>query len=205
MYVFLRKNLGKKNCELSEEQITQITELIVNPRETEESKIFPNKAFGYYKVTVERPLKLKDIEPDKVYSSKEIKEIVATGKVDEDGIPIIKKIHKQGNPDPLHGLFERVIGGKMVLVEYESDPSLRDTEQIPLLEDGGIEAFFQREVLPYTKGAWIDDTKTQIGYEISFTRHFYKPVQMRTLDEIIADIKKIEAETDGLLNEIIKE
>jgi type I restriction enzyme M protein len=204
MYVSLRKNLGKKNCELSEEQIMQITDLILNPRETEQSKIFPNKAFGYYKVTVEKPLKLKGINPDKVYSSKEIKEMVASGETDENGIPVIKKIHKQGNPDPLHGLFDRIISGKKVLVEYEADTSLRDTEQIPLLEDGGIEAFFKREVLPYAPGAWIDDSKTHIGYEISFTRYFYKPVQMRRLDEIVADIKALEKETDGLLNEILK-
>lgn len=204
IYIPLRKNLGKKNCELSEEQIMQITDLIVNPSETEQSKIFPNEAFGYYKVTVERPLKLKEIEPDKVYSSKEIKEMVAAGKIDESGMPIIKKIHKQGSPDPLHGLFEKIIAGKRVLVEYESDTSLRDTEQIPLVEEGGIEAFFKREVLPYAPGAWIDDTKTQIGYEISFTRYFYKPIQMRTLEEIVADIRKIENETDGLLKEIIE-
>jgi len=72
-----------------------------------------------------------------------------------------------------------------------------------LLEEGGIEAFFNREVLPYSPGAWIDETKTQTGYEISFTRYFYKPVQMRSLDEIVADIRKIEAETDGLMNEIL--
>jgi len=58
-------------------------------------------------------------------------------------------------------------------------------------------------VLPYAPDAWIDETKTQIGYEISFTRYFYKPAVMRTLDEIIADIRKTEAETDGLLGEIL--
>lgn len=203
MYVPLRKNLGKKNCELSEEQISEITNLIVNPVENEVSKIFPNEAFGYYKVTVEKPLRLKDIDPEKAYGSKEIKEMVANGKYDESGIPVIRKIHKHGNPDALHGLFEREIGGKKVIVEYEPDSNLRDTEQIPLLEEGGIETFFNREVLPYSPGAWIDETKTQIGYEISFTRYFYKPVQMRSLDEIVADIRKIEAETDGLLEEII--
>lgn len=203
MYVPLRKNLGKKNCELSEEQINQITELIINPVENEVSKIFPNEAFGYYKVTVEKPLRLKDIDPDRTYSSKEIKELIAAGKYDESGIPVIRKIHKHGTADPLHGLFEREIGGKKVIVEYEPDSNLRDTEQIPLQEQGGIEAFFTREVLPYSPGAWIDDTKTQIGYEISFTRYFYKPVQMRSLEEIIADIRKIEAETEGLLKEII--
>jgi type I restriction enzyme M protein len=203
MFVPLRKNLGKKNCEISEEQVSKITDLIVHPVETEESKIFPNQTFGYYKLTVERPLKLTGIDPDKIYSSKEIKEMVAAGRSNEDGIPVIKKIHKHGIPDPLHGLFEKMIDGKTAVVEYEPDPGLRDTEQVPLPEEGGIEAFFKREVLPYAPGAWIDNSKTQTGYEISFTRYFYKPVQMRTLEEIVADIKKIETETDGLLTEII--
>ena len=205
MYVSLRKNLGKKNCEFSEDQILTITDLIVNPRETENSKIFPNEAFGYYKVTVERPLKLKDIEPDKVYGTKEIKEMIAAGRVDENGIPVIRKIHKHETPDSGHGLFERIIAGKKVVVEYEPDSNLRDSEQIPLLEEGGIETFFNREVLPYAPGAWIDKSKIQVGYEISFTKYFYKPVQMRSLDDIVADIRKIEAETDGLLSEIIND
>ena len=91
------------------------------------------------------------------------------------------------------------------MVEYEPDTNLRDTEQVPLLEDGGIEAFFKREVLPYVGDAWVDESKNQIGYEISFTRYFYKPAQMRTLEEIMADIRDIEKETDGLLNEIVED
>ena len=200
-----RKNLGKKNCEFSEEQIMQIADLVIKPRVTEQSKIFPNMAFGYSKVTVERPLKLKGIDPDTVYSAKEIKSFIAEGRVDESGERAIKKMHKSGKPDPLHGMFERTIAGKKCLVEYETDASLRDTEQVPLLEEGGIEAFFTREVLPYVPDAWIDDTKTQIGYEISFTRYFYKPVEMRAMEEIMADIRAIEKETDGLLNESVGE
>jgi type I restriction enzyme M protein len=83
------------------------------------------------------------------------------------------------------------------------DKDLRDTEQIPLTYEGGIEKFFQDEVLPYAPDAWIDYSKTQIGYEISFTKYFYKPVQLRSLDEIVADIKALEAETEGLFHEII--
>jgi type I restriction enzyme M protein len=88
-------------------------------------------------------------------------------------------------------------------VKCEPDSDLRDTEQVPLLEEGGIEAFIGREVLPYTPDAWIDDSKTEIGYEISFTRHFYKPQPLRTLDEIRADILNLEKETEGLLGEIL--
>ena len=95
--------------------------------------------------------------------------------------------------------------GKVCVVEYEPDTGLRDSEQVGLLEEGGIEAFFRREVLPYAPEAWIDETKTQIGYEISFTRHFYKPAPMRTLEEIRADIYALEQETDGLLEQIVGE
>lgn len=90
-------------------------------------------------------------------------------------------------------------------MEYESDPDLRDTEQIPLLEDGGIEGFFAREVLPYVPDAWIDEGKTRIGYEISFNRYFYKPEPLRTLADIRADIEALERETDGLLEQILVE
>ena len=68
----------------------------------------------------------------------------------------------------------------------------------------GIEAFIRREVLPYTHDAWIDESATKIGYEIAFTRHFYKPQPLRTLDEISADILALEKETEGLLGEIVK-
>lgn len=205
LYIPLRKNLGKKNCEFSTGQINQIVDLVVKPRETEHSKIFPNQTFGYYKITVERPLRAKEIDPDRVYSKKEIKTLIEEGKIDENAFPIIKKIHPKTKPDPIYGLYEKVIAGKKCVVEYESDSNLRDSEQVPLLEDGGIEAFFNREVLAYLPDAWIDQNKTQIGYEISFTRYFYKPVEMRTMKEILKDIKSLEKETDGLLNEIVGE
>ncbi len=95
------------------------------------------------------------------------------------------------------------MAGEQMVVEYEPDPELRDTEQVPLLEDGGIEGFFRREVLPHVLDAWIDDSATRIGYEISFTRYFYKPQRLRTLDEIKAEIYALEAESEGLLEQIL--
>jgi type I restriction enzyme M protein len=74
-----------------------------------------------------------------------------------------------------------------------------------LLEEGGIDAFVRREVLPYVPDAWIDQDATKIGYELSFTRYFYKPVPRRTLGEIRADIDTLEKETEGLLGEILVE
>ena len=89
------------------------------------------------------------------------------------------------------------------MVEYEPDTDLRDTEQVPLLEQGGVEAFLRREVLPYAADAWHVPGSVKIGYEISFTRYFYKPPPMRSLEEIRTDILALEQETDGLLEEII--
>jgi len=103
----------------------------------------------------------------------------------------------------LHGLFEAEIGVKPCVVEYEPDSELRDTEQVPLLEEGGVEAFFRREVLPHVPDAWVDATSERIGYEISFTRYFHKPEPLRTLQEIRADIEALERETDGLLAKIL--
>ena len=124
----------------------------------------------------------------------------------ESAPPVIAKVHKPGKatPDPLHGRFEETIDGKRCVVEFEPDSDLRDSEQIPLLEEGGIETFLKRDVIPYTPDAWVDDSKTQIGYEVSFTRHFYKPQQLRTLDEIAADIVATEKEAEGLLEGLVK-
>ena len=258
-FVPLRRNLGKKNCEFSEEHIRDICDLVVNPRETEKSKIFPNEAFGYWKVTVDRPLRLvidlsaarldrfektcimvkeeplaklvrrvvkamgvgphldwgvfmdtcdADAEKHGVKLTAKRRKLLQSELCDtsEEAMPVLKKVHKKGTkPDPIHGLFEAKVNGKPCVVEYEPDTALRDSEQVPLLEDGGIEAFFRREVLPFTPDAWIDQDKTAVGYEISFTRHFYRPAPMRTLDEIKADIYALEQETEGLLEQIVGE
>jgi type I restriction enzyme M protein len=321
----LRKNMGKKNCELTAEDIQRICDTFLAFEEAPQSKIFPNAAFGYWKVKVERPLRLhsqlsrkaietlrfasgdeeiraalydelgedlfdhpaavrKQLEllvndwgksdaededdegdggsakkalPDKkkkkllnadtwrrdaalVETAGRLRETLGDGLYEdhnlfldrvkdalktlglkpsaadlklivkavswraEDAPPVIRKIHKPGKiqPDPLRGLFARQVDGKPRVVEYEPDSELRDFEQIPLLEEGGIEAFIRREVLPYTPDAWIVEADTKIGYEISFTRHFYEPPQLRTLAEISADILALEEETEGLLNEI---
>ena len=200
----LRKNLGRKNCELSEDDIRRICDTFLAFEETRHSKIFPNEAFGYWKVTVERPLRLKGVTPDRAYKATEIKRLKETHERGEEAPPVIRKVHKKGTkPDPLHGLFATALTGKPAVVEYEPDGELRDTEQIPLLNDGGIDGFLRREVLPYAPDAWSNPDNVKIGYEISFTRHFYKPQPMRTLEEIRTDILALEKESEGLLDEII--
>jgi len=206
-YVPLRKNLGKKNCQLSEQHIQDICNLVIEFNPSEQSKIFSNEAFGYQKITVERPLRFRGIDPEREYKAKEIKELKVNNKTDENGIPVIKKIHPKGKVEanPLYGIYEVEIKGKKVCVEYEPDTDLRDTEQVPLLEEGGIEGFLNREVLPYVPDAWIVPSKTQLGYEISFTKHFYKPAQLRMLEEIQKDIFALEEETEGILEDIVEE
>ena len=257
----LRKNLGKKNCVLGPDDIKRICDAFLSKEESEQSKIFANDAFGYWRVTVERPLRLKvelsasvlrrfekgcteaaeeplvgvvegvasrlgegphydfnrfleEIQSmaDKLgirMTSKRQKLLMAElGVKDARAEPIVNKVAKlkagtESEVSPLFGRYHRNIGGKPAIVEYEPDTDLRDTEQVPFLEDGGIEAFFRREVLPHASDAWIDASKTVVGYEISFTRHFYKPQPLRTLQEIEADIRALEQETEGLLEDVL--
>ena len=200
----LRKNLGNKNCEIGDDDIARICDTFDAFEETEQSRIFDNAAFGYWKVTVERPLRIDGADANRVYKAAEIKALRETGKRSEDAPPVLRKIHKRGiKADPLRGLFATNVNGRPAVVVYEPDTGLRDTEQIPLQEDGGIEAFLRREVLPYAADAWYQADSVKVGYEISFTRYFYKPKPMRTLAEIRADILALEQKTEGLLSEIL--
>jgi len=167
----LRKSLGKKNCELGEDDIAHVCDLFLQFKETEESKIFDNDALGYWKVTVERPLRLEGADPNRVYWPAEITALKESGKRSDNAPPIIRRIHKQGTEaSPLHGLCSVEVDGNPMVVEYEPDPDLRDTEQIPLQEERGIDAFLRREVLPYAADAWYRPGSVKVGYEISFNR-----------------------------------
>ena len=289
IYKPLRKNLGDKNCELTNTQIEEITKIYLNFEETEISKIFNNQDFGYRKIITERPLRLRSQFTDeaiaslrfhkaisdeaqfvfkkygdKVYqnlkvvkqeilnwlekeeiklsaqnknnlfevkvwkaqdelrktalslkqeigeaeyydfnifkqnviktlkslnidlSQSELKLILdAVSTKDEEAEPVIKKTEKDGP------------------IIYEADSELRDSENVPLDED--IEEYFAREVLQYVSDAWIDYSKTKIGYSISFTRYFYSYVPPRSLEEIATDIEKLQSETEGLLEEFLND
>ena len=253
----LRKNLGKKNCELGEKDIERICKTFLDFEESEESRIFDNEAFGYWKVTVERPLRLAVelseerrklffdacIKADEIALGEAVHGVgkrlgagrqydfnrfleelkaemsrhgvkmtakrkrllqVVLAERDETAEPMVKKVNRRGaTPSPIQGLFEIGKGGHGRVVEYEPDTELRDTEQVPLQEKNGIEGFLQREVLPYAPDAWYVPGSVKTGYEISFNRYFYKPAPMRTLEEIRAEIRAVEKETEGLLSQII--
>ena len=127
-YTPLRRNLGQKTRELSPEKIRQIVDAFLDFEDTEESKIFPNEAFGYWKVTVERPLRLGGTDPERVYKAREIKKLKAENEKDENAEPIIRKVVPAGaEPNPLEGKVIVTLKDKSAVVEYEPDTDLRDT------------------------------------------------------------------------------
>lgn len=152
----LRKNLGEKNCETNEADRAKILKLLMDFKETEQSKIFDNSEFGYWSVPLMKPV------------------------LDENGKPVKDK---KGN------------------VKYKANRN--ETEQIPMNYPGGIEGFYENEVKPYTPDVIFGEPT--VGYELSFTKYFYKPVELRSLKDIKNDIMKLERQTEGALAEILEE
>lgn len=210
----LRKNMGEKNCELTPELRDEIMRIFMEMEENSVSRVFDNREFGYWSITVERPLRLR-VYPDRTIpadifkKSEELEQVqkaigsVPAGTPTDDWIvfakatklkaAVLKKIRPFiTEKDPM----AQPIAG-------EPDTDLRDTEIIPFTYEGGIDTFIKNEVLPYAPDAWVDEKKTQIGYELSFTKYFYQPVQLRSMEEIVSDLKNLESESDGMLAEIL--
>lgn len=226
----LRKNLGKKNCETNEADRNEIVKMLLDFKETKKSKIFPNKEFGYYSVTVERPLRL-------VYEN--LDEIALPDLKNKGDVELLLRVveaweknlggHTVGDFAlflMLEQMKVKVPASKVKLVRQYlgkhndkadvcfakptkrdsavvTDPSLRDTEQVPLLYPGGIDAFMEKEVLPYAPDAFYDAANVVVGYELSFTKYFYKPVELRTIADITTDINGIEGRLKGVLKDIL--
>ena len=261
----LRKNLGKKNCELSEENRQFILDEYLNFQESEYSKIFNNEDFGYYKVTVERPLRqailcnqtnLQQLEAtliavgalegnlDKAKLSnsglKDTKAALSELKKTEnikaylavlqsfgqeelylDFSTFVKNFNKALKAYNIKGAnFAKALSIGMldnIIVKDENaelqtdskgnviiDTNLTDTENIPMTYKGGINAFIDQEVLPYHPDAFVNKEKTQIGYEINFTKYFYKPKQLESVETIVARIKELEKQSDGMMASILE-
>lgn len=211
----LRKNMGKKNCEFTPEIRAEILRIFQTMEESEVSKIFRNEEFGYWAITVERPLRLcvhpeNEIPEDAFKKASDLAAVRAaiasvpadTPLDDWDAFAKATKLKKTQLKKVRPYLTTTDTASKPVA--GEADPDLRDTENIPFTYEGGMEAFFEKEVLPYAPDAWIDEEKTQIGYEISFTKYFYKPVELREMKDIIADLERLEGEADGMLEEIME-
>lgn len=210
----LRKNMGKKNCEFTPEIRKEIVRIFLEMEESDISMIFDNNEFAYWTITVERPLRLR------VYPNREVP--ANTFKKTDELAVVRDAVAAAAAIAPLDDWCAFAKATKLKAaqlkkirpfitekdaeakpVDGEPDVDLRDTENVPFTYEGGIEAFMQNEVLTYASDAWVDEKKTQIGYEISFTKYFYKPVELRDLSEILASLSKLEKEADGMLAEIM--
>ncbi|OGL42579.1 MAG: hypothetical protein A2161_05230 [Candidatus Schekmanbacteria bacterium RBG_13_48_7] len=246
----MRKSLGNKRHEISEEHRALITRLYGEFKEGEHIKIFDNSDFGYHRITVERPLKLNfAVTPERfekvqasnqfasLATSKKRKDTAAAEKEIKEGqqkqasiLTALKSLESNGvikNRDEFTDLLKDVFKNEKIVVSSglfkaimmalserdetaevctdnkgnpESDPELRDYENVPLKED--ISEYINREVLPHVPDAWVDESKTKVGYEINFNRYFYKYTPPRSLEEIEADLKKIEKEIADMLSEM---
>ena len=230
LYRKMAKSLGDKRNELSAEHIAEITSLYEGFAETERSKILRNEEFGYFKVTVERPLRLRyavtgdtvaalgtDKALDKLGEAarallfeairsdegwESLDREAALGKVDG----WVAKVGKA--PKPVRNAVLAAIGtvdpvGEPVPATkggYQSDPALRDTEYVPLTDD--IDAYLARDVTPFAPDAWAARENDKVGYEVPFTRVFYRYVPPRPLAEIDVDIEASKQRILALLTEV---
>lgn len=248
-YQKMRKSLGNKRNEITEEQIKEITRIYGEFKENEYCKIFDNEDFGYQKIVVERPLRLnfqvteerinnlynetafnnlaksrkkgeaglKEIEEGKKLQQ-QIIEILKTMdsnivyKNRDEFTKILKKAFKDSDIKLNNTLLKAILSALSERDETadicvdskdnpEPDPELRDTENVPLKED--IHEYFQREVKPHVPDAWIDESKTKIGYEIPFTRHFYKYQPLRPSEEIMKEIIELEKSISEKLKKVM--
>ena len=223
-----RRSLGDKRRHLSAGQIDEIVRLYGRFRDGGRSKIFGNADFGYTRVTVERPLRLRyrmtiddkarfldacpflldDVQAiDKALGRKPMRDWNAVWE------RIADLLHERGSrwKKVEQRLFRDVFTHKDPEAEpvtkggreqgFEPDTGLRDFENVPLTDDVGD--YFEREVRPHVPDAWMDRSKDRVGYEINFNRHFYEYTPPRSLEEIDADLKKAEAEIMRLLGEVV--
>jgi type I restriction enzyme M protein len=230
LWTKMRKSLGEKRKMIADEQIAEVTRLYADFQEGDRCKIFRNEDFGYRRITVERPLRVRWEVRDEAVAA--VRASKAVEKLDEDVRERIAAAVEslRGTSTTDREVFAEKLRGalsgagkvgkpveKAVLDaatirdpdapvvadkegQPEPDPEMRDYENVPLRQDVG--EYVQREVKPFVEDAWADESKTKIGYEIPFTRHFYNYVPPRPLEEIDAEIKKLEAEILDLLREV---
>lgn len=245
----MKKSMGSKRNQISQEQIDEIVRLYGDFKEGEFVKIFDNEDFGYHKITVERPLRLNFILSEeriqRVAEQKAFQNLATSKKKGDNGLAEIEagKELQVKILEVLRGLesdtlyknreaFEKMLKAtfkqrgisigapvlKAIFVglskkdetadacmkkkdEIEADVDLRDTENVPLKE--GIYEYFEREVKPHVPDAWIDESKTKVGYEIPFTRQFYKYTALRNSAEIMDEIKELELNIAEQLKKVL--
>lgn len=210
----LRKNMGKKNCELTPEIRNEIVRIFMEMEQSDVSMVFENEEFAYWNITVERPLRLRvypDREiptgifkkPEEFNTVKRALSSVPAGTPTDDWTVFAKATKLKAGDLKKIRPFITETDPTAQPVEGEPDAELRDTENVPFTYDGGIDTFMKNEVLPYAPDAYVDKKKTAIGYEVSFTKYFYKPVELREMGDILASLTALESEADGVLAEIV--
>ena len=209
----LRKNMGNKNCEFSPAIRDEIVRIFCEMEESDVSKVFDNDEFGYWSVTVDRPLRLRiDLSkqiPDEVFktategdSVRSALQAVAKGKLSDDWAVFITEAKLKTTLLKRIRPYITVRDESASPIPGEADTELRDTEIVPFKYPGGIEAFITKEVLTYAPDAYFDALKAQIGYEISFAKYFYKPKELRPMGEILANLRRLDKESSKLMAEI---
>lgn len=226
----MRKPLGNKTNELKEDHIEQIANYYYSFQDKANSKIFENIEFGYWNITVERPLRLSfelsDERLNNIDENKSLEAIILElkktfgTKINTNANLLfekIKSLKSKSNKlsardekllfdavcwkdENAEPIIKQTINGKPI---YEPDTELRDTEKIPLKEN--ISDFFKREVLSLFPDSWIDESKTIKGYEISFAKYFHKQQAIRGVEEIISNLFQLEEETKAIINSAVSQ
>lgn len=210
----LRKNMGKKNCEFTSAIRNEIVRIFMEMEQSDISMVLNNDDFAYWAITVERPLRLR-VYPDRMIP-------LNTFKNDDERTAVQKALTSvpAGTPTDDWTAFAKATKLKAGVlkkirpfitekdatahpIDGEADVDLRDTEIVPFTYKGGIESFLKNEVLKYAPDAWVEKNKTIIGYEISFSKYFYKPVPKRDMIAIINELQDLEKASDGMLAEIM--
>ncbi len=224
-----RRSLGDKRRHITGELIDEIVRVYGRFEDGDRSRIFDNEDFGYTRVTVERPLRLRyqmtiedkarfldacpylldDLQAiDKALGREPSYEWNATWESIADLLHERQSRWKKVEQRLFRDVFtEKDPQAEPVFKDdrkrgYEPDTELRDFENVPLKED--VDAYYEREVRPHVPDGWMDRTKDKVGYEINFNRYFYKYTPPRPLEEIDADLKKTEVTITRLLREVIE-
>ena len=231
-YAKMRKGQNAKRNELSHADISHLVTLYSNFEDTEESKIFRNEDFLYRTITVERPLRRRwQATPDAIEALFETKPVQGLTVAESSALRVaFESLGSDAawtNRDAFHTALKTEFAAQRIKVgapllkaitsalgqqdesadlctdakgHPEPDPNLRGTENVPWNVD--IDEYLRREVLPYAPDAWIDHAKTKQGAEIPFTRHFYKYVPPRQLEEIDRDLEAVMADLRKVLDEV---
>lgn len=225
----LRRSLGDKRREFSQDHIKEIVQAYGPMQPSDTNKVFDNADFGYHRLTIERPLRLRfqitlegkerflDACPGLLDDLQAIDAAIGReasldwNAVWDQAQAVLKRLGSKWRAPQAKAFRDAftdidpsaqavVLSRTGQKVEYEADPKLRDFENVPLKVN--VDEYFQREVLPHVPDAWVAHDKTKVGYEINFNRHFYKFTPPRSLAEIDADLKVAEAEIIRLLSEV---